>query len=542
MKAIWALTAAATMSLALGASAAEIVPSFATAPDNIRAHMAYLASDELKGRDAGTPEYDLAAAYVVRQFQEMGLKPLGENGSFLQSVDLIRHRPLDQGAVRLIGPNGPVDLKPFEDFRASNVAHGKDVNVSAPAVFAGFGVVAPNIGRDDFAGLDVKGKIVVVLDGAPPQVSAKDRPFVSSARNKALMAQKRGAVGLVIVSATATPAFRPDGPRPQAPLSWTWATKDGNAGFGGAPVLAQIGPSGAAKLFAGARQSYAQVSAASKTKAADPARFDLPVSIHAYAMGEVAEPRKSSNVVAVIEGSDPVLKNEYVVMSGHLDHVAPLRTPVNGDAINNGALDNAGGIATLIEAARAFSTGPKPKRSVIFLAVTAEEKGLIGADYFVRHPTVPKEAIVSNVNLDMPVMTYDFTDVAAIGAEHSTIIEAVTRAANRMNVAVSPDPVPELGIFTRSDHYRFVEQGIPAVFLIGGFQNGGEKAFRDFYANRYHKPGDDLNQALDYQAGAKWARLNYEIARELADQPQRPVWKKDNLFGGRFAGPERMER
>ena len=367
--------------------------------------------------------------------------------------------------------------------------------------------------------------------------------LIGIARNKALMAQKHGAVGLIIVGPNATPAFRRDGPAVKAPLSWTWATPDGNAGFGGVPVLAQIGPTGAAKLFAGAKHSYAQVMAAARSKAADPPRFDLPMQIHAFAKGEVAEPRKSSNVVAVIEGSDPLLKNEYVIMSGHLDHVAPLtRAPANGDTINNGALDNSAGIATLIEAARAFSTGPKPKRSVIFLAVTAEEKGLIGADYFVRHPTVPKASIIGNVNLDMPVMTYDFTDVAAIGAEHSTIIEAVERAAGRMNVSVSPDPVPELGIFTRSDHYRFVEQGIPAVFLIGGFQNGGEKAFRDFYANRYHRPGDDLNQALDYQAGAKWARLNYEIARELADQAQRPVWKKGNLFGGRFAGPERTER
>jgi hypothetical protein len=434
MKAILTLTAAAALALAIGASAAETEPSFATAPDNIRAHIAYLASDELKGRDAGTPEYDLAAAYVVKQFADMGLKPAGDNGGYLQHVDLIRHRPVDEGTLRLVGRGAPVDLVQFEDFRASNVAHGKDVRVAAPAVFAGYGVVAPNVGRNDYAGLDARGKIVVVLDGAPPQVKAPDRSFVATARNKALMAQKQGAVGLIVVSQVATPAVRNALPA-QAPLSWTWATKDGNAGFGGVPVLAQVGPAGAAKLFAGAPKSYEEIIAAAKLDTADPPRFDLPVRVEAFAKGEVAEPRKSSNVVAVIEGSDPRLKNEYVVMSGHLDHVAPLTRPVNGDAINNGALDNAGGIATLIEAARAFATGPKPRRSIIFLAVTAEEKGLIGADYFVRHPTVPKDRIVANVNLDMPVMTYDFSDVAAIGAEHSTIIQAVERAAGRTTTA-----------------------------------------------------------------------------------------------------------
>ncbi len=535
-----ALGLAAILTLG-GVAGAEEPWVFSASPDLIRAHMAYLASDEMKGRDAGTPEYDLAAAYVARQFQEMGLKPLGDDGSFLQAVTLVRHRPVDEGRIRLIGPRGPMDLVQFEDFRASNVAHGKDVRVAAPAVFAGFGVVAPNVGRDDFKDLDVRGKIVVVLDGAPAEVKAADRSFVMPPRNKALMAERHGAVGLIVVSATATPAVQSARPLP-APFSWTWGTRDGDAAYGGVPVLAQVGPAGAAKLFAGAPQSFSDIMAASRSPAGNPQRFDLPFRIEAFAKGEIGETRKSANVIAMIEGTDRRLKAEYIVMSGHLDHVAPLAVPVKGDAINNGALDNAGGIATLIEAARGFTTGPKPRRSVIFLAVTAEEKGLIGADYFVRNPTVPKQSIVADVNLDMPVMTYDFTDVAAIGAEHSTIVKAVEAATARMGVKVSPDPIVRLGIFTRSDHYRFVEQGIPAVFLVGGFENGGEKAFNDFYNNRYHRPGDDLNQAIDYAVAAKWARLNYEIARELADQAERPKWKKDNLFGGRFASADAIER
>jgi len=175
-----------------------------------------------------------------------------------------------------------------------------------------------------------------------------------------------------------------------------------------------------------------------------------------------------------------------------------------------------------------------PKRSVLFLIDTAEEKGLIGADYFARNPTVPRAAITSDVDLDMPILTYDFTDVVAFGADRSSIGPAVKRAAAKLNVKLSPDPAPDEGIFTRSDHYRFVEQGIPAVFLATGYANGGEAATKFFMKNHYHKPSDDLSQAIRYEVGAKFAKLNYEITRELADGPK-PSWNKGDFFAGKFA-------
>jgi Zn-dependent M28 family amino/carboxypeptidase len=168
------------------------------------------------------------------------------------------------------------------------------------------------------------------------------------------------------------------------------------------------------------------------------------------------------------------------------------------------------------------------------LAVTAEEKGLIGAQYFARNPTVPADRVIANVNLDMPIMRYDFTDIIAFGAERSTIGEAVRRAARRVNVTLSPDPLPQEGLFVRSDHYRFVEAGVPAVFLMTGFANGGEKQFSEFLASCYHRPCDDTSQNLDYRAGAKFAQINYEIARELADGSTRPAWKPGDFFGTKF--------
>jgi Zn-dependent M28 family amino/carboxypeptidase len=232
----------------------------------------------------------------------------------------------------------------------------------------------------------------------------------------------------------------------------------------------------------------------------------------------------------------------------HLDHIG-IREPrpndaANADRINNGAMDNATGIATLIEVARAFSrSGNRPRRPILIAAVTAEEKGLLGAGYLARHPVVGNGRVISVVNLDMPILTYDFRDVTAFGAEHSTMGPITARAASRMGVRLSPDPLPEEGLFTRSDHYNFVKEGIPSVFLMTGFANGGEREFRGFLATRYHSPGDDLSQPINWQAGAKFAQLNYLIAREIADGAEVPRWYRGSFFGDAFGGNQpRAER
>jgi Zn-dependent M28 family amino/carboxypeptidase len=232
-----------------------------------------------------------------------------------------------------------------------------------------------------------------------------------------------------------------------------------------------------------------------------------------------------------------------VLLTAHLDHIG-IRAPRAGDAanadrINNGAMDNATGIATLIEVARAFSRpGNRPRRPIVIAAVTAEEKGLLGAQFLAHHPVVGSGRIVSEVNLDMPVLTYDFQDVIAFGAEHSTMGAIVARAAARMGVRVSPDPLPEEGLFTRSDHYNFVRMGVPSVFLMTGFAGEGEREFRGFLASRYHNVGDDLSQHINWQAGAKFARLNYLITREIADGAEVPLWYRGSFFGDAFGGDQ----
>jgi Zn-dependent M28 family amino/carboxypeptidase len=239
--------------------------------------------------------------------------------------------------------------------------------------------------------------------------------------------------------------------------------------------------------------------------------------------------------MGILKGSDPALANEYILLTGHLDAIG-LVEPENGDAIVNGAMDNASGIATMLEVARAFKeSGTRPKRSIMFVALAGEEKGLLGASYLAKNPVLGNGKIVGLVNLDMPMLTYDFQDVVAFGAEHSTIGGAVSRAIASANVKLSPDPEPEQVLFTRTDHYMFVKEGVPAVSLDTGPANGGAAANADFIKHRYHKPGDDIRQKFDWNAAAKFARINYLIARELADAETAPRWYAGDFFGETFA-------
>lgn len=520
-------------------AAAQAPAAFEPSRDRIRAHMAFLASDLLEGREAGTRGYDLAAAYVAAEFQKLGLKPAGDSGAYLQRVPLTAHRPAGEGRVTLRGRAGAATSMVFgEDYFPSSWPLSAATKVSAPMVFVGYGVVAPAFGRDDYEGLDVRGKIVVALSGAPKAIPGEERAHYG--RIKRQEAAKHGAVGLITLW---TPTRERVLPFDRARSTWrswsmTWRGKDG-APFVPSPEAAALGYvslKGAEKLFAGAKAPLAEVMSAAEAQAGDPPRFSLPLSAEIDFASEL-KPAESANVAAMLPGGDPAAAGEVVVLSAHLDHLG-ITEPVGGDAINNGAMDNASGIATLLEVARGLSESGKPqRRPVLFLAVTAEEKGLVGSEYFAHNPTVPKANLAANINLDMPILSYDFRDVVAFGGDRSSLGGAVTRAAAKLGLKVSPDANPEEGVFTRSDHYRFVEQGVPSVFLKTGDLNGGAAATAAFRRDRYHRPNDDLAQPIDYAAAARFAAVNYEIAREVADTPERPRWRKGDFFGALFDGP-----
>ncbi len=506
-----------------------------TSAANIRADMAFLASDKLKGREAGSPEYDIAAGYVAAQMKQLGLVPMGRGRQpYFQPVPLLAYRTTDKGALTLRDASGRSSALQFgTDYVVGGDPLAATIDLDAPLVFVGFGLVAPEHGRDDYRGLDVKGKIVVALNGAPKFLQTEERAYYRSGKVKLAAAQARGAIGFVSMNTLTSEKLRPFANVVRQYRSWgmTWRKPNGK------PFVATPLPGLAGLSLAGARKLLGPdtdtILAAAETRDGRVRGFALPFTLHAVLHSQIRT-MESENIVGLLPGSDPKLKSEYVVLSAHLDHIG-ITPPVNGDSINNGALDNASGVATTLEVARLFhASGTAPKRSVLFLIDTAEEKGLIGAEYFAHNPTVPLSAIAADVDLDMPILTYDFTDVTAFGADRSSIGPSVRRAAARLNVKLSPDPMPDEGIFTRSDHYRFVEQGVPAVFLATGFANGGEAAFRGFLARHYHKPSDDLSQPIRYDAAAKFARLNYEITRELADG-LRPAWNKGDFFAAKFA-------
>ena len=509
-------------------------------PEAFRAHVAFLADDLLEGREAGTRGYEIAARYVASQFQELGLRPAA-NGEWLQPVEFI-------GFASVGTPRLTVGGRSFTHGQELMVRPSPDptpLRLEAPMVFAGYGIDLPARGFDDYRGLDVTGKIVVVLNGTPPGTPSDVAAHLNG--DKARMAAARGAVGLVTVwagpdsEATQWVRYRTLVARPGT----TWMRPDGGPHV---PhelrFTAVINGPAAAPLFAAAGHPLPGILSSPASRR--PRGFELAPSARIERGGAELSRFTSPNVLAVLPGTDPVLANEYVLMMAHLDGLGTTREAAgaeNEDRIRNGAMDNATGIATLIEVARQMSLpGNRPRRPVLFAAVTAEEKGLLGAEYLARHPATPGR-IAAVVNLDMPILTYDFQDVTAFGAEHSTLGPIVERAAARMNVRLSPDPLPHEGLFTRSDHYKFVREGVPSVFLMTGFAGEGRRRFTEFLDEHYHKPSDDLSLPFDWRAGAKFAQLNYLIAREIANADQAPLWYADSFFGDVFAGrQQRAER
>lgn len=501
-------------------------------PQAVRAHVTFLADDLLEGRDTGSRGYDIAANYVAAQFIAMGLKPAAADGSFFQRLT-VREARLD-GAPRLALTYGGKETVLSDTAQVLVRPSLTDAKVAfeAPLVFAGFGFDRPDLGFNDYKGLDVKGKIVVVLTGFPKGTPSELGAHLNS--DKASMAMKRGAIGVISVPTTEDSARRPwdkrvaisDGP------AKGWVGTDGKA-FTRTPGIkggATLNPDAAAPLFAASGKPLEKILAEANKTGGKPKGFAMKAKAN-LSYAQTWKDVRSENVVAMLPGSDPAVSGEFIGMTAHLDHIG-----VHGkgdDTLHNGAMDNASGVATMLEVAKAVAK-ERPRRSVMFAALTGEEGGLIGSDYLARNPVVKGE-VVGLVNFDMPVLTYIFSDVVAFGAENSTMGKVVAEAATKAGIKLSPDPMPEEGLFTRSDHYRFVQQGVPAVFMMTGFEGPGEKAFRGFLKDHYHQPSDDLKLPFDWDAGALFAKVNYYTVMGLANGAERPRWYAGSFFGKEFA-------
>ena len=511
-------------------------------PEAIRAHMLFLADDLLEGRAPGTRGYDVAARYVAAHFEALGLEPAGSDGSYYQPVPMRRVRLIpEESGVDLARTGERRSLEPFEDFVMFGPEIDLETQVEAALVFVGYGVTAPELDYDDYGETDVEGKIVVLLWGAPPRFPSAERAHFSSPREKTANAARRGAVGILWARTAHEERLFP------------WRAL---ARLGRAPRLRWLSPEGvpndarpelrgqailtveaAEWLFLGASKSFDEIVAAAEQSQPQAFPLEAEASIR---MASRHEDFQSPNVIGLLRGSDPVLADEYVVYTAHLDHEG-IGEPVDGDSIYNGALDNASGVAQMLEAAHAFARLPQPpRRSVVFLAVTAEEQGLLGSDYYANFPTVPLGQIVANVNLDGGLILVPPADVVLFGAEHSTLGAIAEAAAGRLDLEVTPDPAPEQTFFIRSDQYSFVRKGIPAVFAFPGTKSSdpaidGARRLQEYLAERYHTPRDDMSQAFSYEAGAIGARLNFLMGYAVAQRADRPRWNPGDFFGRTFA-------
>jgi hypothetical protein len=505
-------------------------------PEAIRAHMRFLAQDLLEGRGTGTRGYQLAAAYVASQYQALGLKP-GAAGSYLQTVPFRQSVAL-AGSEIVVQRDQATETLQFEtDFMTPGDPNREDTVAEGRVVFAGYGITALDQHLyDDYGRIDVRGKIVVVMSGAPKDWPSSVRAHHSSSLAKLENAVAHGAIGILTFYS----------PYDEKSFAWPrvvrqyrlggmhWLSGKGEPQSAPKEMLAvaTLSHDGAAKLFSASSHKLEEVQSGGVKP------FDLAMIARIHIRSRHARV-ESPNVVGFLPGSDPKLRNEYVVYSAHLDHLG-ISDPVDGDTINNGALDNASGIATMLEVARLFAaTKPRPKRSILFLATTGEEKGLRGADYFAKNPTVGDGELVADINLDEILMLVPTTDITQLGAEHSSLGAVVERAAKKVGVTVSDDPYPEEADFVRSDQYPFVKKGVPSVYIGNGYHSADPKqdataAQMQWVKTIYHTPKDDMSQTFVYPEAVKVGQVGYEVGREVANATARPTWNEGDFFGDTF--------
>jgi Zn-dependent M28 family amino/carboxypeptidase len=494
------------------------------------AHIEYLADDKLEGRGTGSEGFAKAAAYVTDQFQKAGLQPAGEHG-YVQPV-AFNVLQLDEAES---------SLEFIRDGKAEAINFGEDgflfptpnaAPVDASAVFIGYGLKIPELNVDDFAGVNLKGKIAVYVTGGQMTIPASVKAHYSTgeARRKNLAAA--GAIGSVVILnplAQEVPWSRVAGAR----FSERMELQDSTNGAPQSKFAMTMNPVHADKLLAGSGHTFAEISSMLGTEKMLP-HFPLTVTIRAKT-GVKRSTAQSQNLAGVLPGSDPALKNEYVVISAHLDHLG-IGEPVNGDKIYNGAMDDASGVASAIEIAKAMqSSNAKPKRSILFLVVTAEEKGLLGSQYYAAHPTV-KGPIVADINMDMPLPLFPLKYLEVQGLGESTLGDDVTLVAKEAGVEVQEDKQPDHVRFIRSDQYSFIKKGVPSLAFKFGWLPGTpeEKHFNDWYKERYHGVKDDVTQPVDAAAAAQFNKILEKLAQRVANADSRPAWKSDSFFK-RFA-------
>jgi hypothetical protein len=525
----------AAAALIVGASCAGAPDARVDGDDGARwwQHVVYLASDDLEGRSTGSDGYRKAAAYVAEQFQSLGLQPAGTSG-YLQPIAFETRTLIPEKSSVEIVRDGRVEVFKIPEEVFLSLPGGSGALIEAPLVFAGYGLTVPDANHDDFAGLPTDGAVAITMEGAPKSVpsllAAHYRSPEEMARN-AVRLGLRGFVGLPTTDLEIpwnqlVNRLRPLATAMRAPVPGIVDVWDVG------PFVA-VRPEVGDRVLAGSGLRLRELSALVRDRRPlprAPTRSTIRIR-PAFESGRAESP----NVVAVLQGSDPVLRDEYVVLSAHLDHIG-IGAPVGGDRIYNGAMDNASGVATLLEVARLLQSGSAPKRSVLFLAVTGEERGHQGSRYFAEQPTVPLHNIVANVNIDQYLPLFPLEQVRGYGLQESDLAGHLEAAARQHGIQVQDDPTPERNFIIASDQYSFLKKGIPALLVDFGYDLGTpqHKAITAWGEQRYHSPADDASQPVDKAAAARFNRLIATLTEWIANITRRPQWREESFFR-RFA-------
>jgi len=494
---------------------------FATQPNEATrrwwAHIVALANDDMQGRDTGSEGYRKTEGYVTTQFERAGLKPAGEKG-YAQPVPLrvVRLRT-DQSSVELVRQDGVQKLEWLRQITTA-ARTGLPETLDAVLVFLGDGPAA------GAAPLDAAGKIVVQMPARPGAAAGRG---AGAAAGRGASPARAGSLGTIAIDTTGGPE------PPRWPVAYSVAmslAETPQRQAGNTPITFRFNPAFAEGLFQGSGHTYKELLALSEEGKPLP-QFEIPAKLRATFKVESGE-LTSDNIAAVLPGSDPALADQYLVLSAHLDGYG-IGEPWNGDRIYNGAFDDAAYVATLIDLAeKLHASGKKLKRSLLFLVVTGEEKGLLGSRYFAAHPTIPKAKLAADINLDQLRPIFPLKILTTLALDESSLGETVKGVAEPMGIRIQADPEPERRLLTRSDHYSFMQIGVPSVGFVFGYEKGSpeETVYRHWYAERYHSPADDISQPWDPAAAAKFNDFFGRLVEAVCNAPERPKWREGSQF------------
>jgi hypothetical protein len=498
-------------------------------------HVKVLADDSMEGRNTGSPGHKRAAEYVAKQFEKAGLEPAGTNG-FIQTITFDTRRIVESGSSLALVRDGRTERLTLGDDANISVRIDAAPSIDAPLVFVGYGLDVPEMPFNDLDDPAVKGAlkdgVAVFVAGSPSNIPGPLRAHYQSAGERWAALRRAGAIGTMSIANPKSmdiPWARSTLARFQMAMTLADQSLDDTPGQ---KFSAAVNPAHADRLFAGSGHTFQELLALADAGKPLP-RFPLPARVKATVQVERGQV-ESQNIAGIVRGTDPALKQEYVVVSAHVDHLG-IGEPVDGsgDRIYNGAMDNASGTAAIIEvAAQMHELGQRPKRSILFLAVTGEEKGELGSRYFAAHPTVPKESIVADVNTDMFLPLFPLKTLMVLGLDESDLGGDIRAVAHDLDLAVQADPEPQRNRFIRSDQYSFIKAGVPALAMKVGYEEKSPQAeiARKWTAERYHAPSDDVNQPIDLTAAGKFVQVVRTLAVRIANRPDRPKWNDSSFF------------